>query len=1388
MLLFQLSPFYQDGSVFCYIAYLTIILCGGIDVAASTATKSNDSSSSSSDNQTTSFQSFKPVATSLTSFSSVSLQTSTNSFIQKYAISDLTRDFNIQLKSIEDHELLVSVIQSAFDSLDRLPSSIDHNDTKLLNSIATKIETKLSTALRILNETNQKFVNILTENGQSRKLLLDSIILPCASSTKQHSERSTYDLNGDDSDQNEFIGGINKKKAIEVLNFLKNAGHLHENDDRNFTINKRLMETLKNIDLSTSANVPNFRDVFFLPRDNQISSTNCRNTVPNEHHRFLYASSVTSKKIVLIVDFGATTATNSDSFDVIKSFAQIILNLLSENDDLFVMAISNSVHISANKFLPMNPNNKSQLRKFIESLEKETNATNHSLAFEYAFKWIKSQSDFGAISFDGKSTPLQILYVSRGSIVQLSETKTVLEVIASGQKRLKQPIVINTCAIILDEKRSIHGKEFLSDIATQNYTKYNIDVNNSNKTKSWYHQLHDYNQNGRMFVVNHRNINDMFATAAVAVTDIWFKQQFLKSHTVVHQPFYDQIVKGMTIWHPSFPRSNIVSYEPTYATDIKYFEKTSENIRKRWLTEDVGIVQVSDSKTNKSKVYRWRRLSEWYIICLVHVLPYTEQTSVEEKHMLIAHSYKTPIVLSSTNRANLEAFNNISVDSYTDAENQVVFHRLDLAISIKLNDQQQQDDTPKLCQYFKQISVFNTATLYLSPRTFKSPFQHLSTMCANDIDANDDKQRHEHCYHRIENIMAYIKDTTNLLTNPGLQPHIRSDVLTLSHAIELLRMQHQYRSKIEKYVVRRYVTSINGIMLMYPGFPLPNDFDPSRRVWFQKAIENANKLTITPPYLDIGGAGYIVTISRVIFENRKLSETNSNNQRQRKAIAIVSIDVTLGFLYQVLLQSSDYCRRDENIKCFIIDEFGYLVVYPNNFDSKMQLSSFDSQFNLNEHITHRESLIANDILLHKSLVQKRMCQNLLNRKVERYYKFNTSVVGPLTNFVNGERTKYQIEAIPNTNLFVIMKNSSEGGGGAAFCPCSTIDKVCFNCKRIELMNCECPCECSIDNLSTGSIVTEYMYGDLLEDEKNTFDKKINLFDSIEICSRPIEEFIPNKKISRTNQLSALGQCANFTCEIYSNQLDCLGILGCVWCEIDIDQTILLSPFCTQQSSCFGGILGSNTPYGDGDIGSIIDSIRFDSAYAAIGPIVIGAVVVLFIVIGFAMYCYRNNLEPGSEHLYVESMAVEHNFGLPLSRLDYDTILPHNGLGNDVVDKRTNAVSSDSPYRSAGYFRRLPNGESDHGYSTMTPHDDSDHACFTLVEPLINNKCSNQSISDSASFNTEPASSSCIIYGQSCGSKTDGLASPIKSYFEHKSEISSPHRHIQAPVTVHHPME
>lgn len=88
-----------------------------------------------------------------------------------------------------------------------------------------------------------------------------------------------------------------------------------------------------------------------------------------------------------------------------------------------------------------------------------------------------------------------------------------------------------------------------------------------------------------------------------------------------------------------------------------------------------------------------------------------------------------------------------------------------------------------------------------------------------------------------------------------------------------------------------------------------------------------------------------------------------------------------------------------------------------------------------------------------------------------------------------------------------------------------------------------------------------------------------------------------------------------------------GIIGCEWCQVDVDgDSLLLSPFCTHQLSCFNGVLGSFTPYGEGDLAISIDSMM-PSSYTTFGPVV-GAVLILCLVISLAVYFYRQNIDPG----------------------------------------------------------------------------------------------------------------------------------------------------------------
>lgn len=131
------------------------------------------------------------------------------------------------------------------------------------------------------------------------------------------------------------------------------------------------------------------------------------------------------------------------------TLAQSVLDLMDEKDSLQIIAVSNVIRMmnETNTFMTMNSENKSLCRHFVESLERCGDASNHTLAFEYALKWARTH-------YEGHSSenmrPL-LLYISRGYVSGVNEMKSVLGAIAAGQSRLKQPIVINTCAIALGE-------------------------------------------------------------------------------------------------------------------------------------------------------------------------------------------------------------------------------------------------------------------------------------------------------------------------------------------------------------------------------------------------------------------------------------------------------------------------------------------------------------------------------------------------------------------------------------------------------------------------------------------------------------------------------------------------------------------------------------------------------------------------------------------------------------------------------------------------------------------------------------------------------------------------------------------------------------------------
>lgn len=171
-------------------------------------------------------------------------------------ILDLTGNLEKRLKSIRNNELAIPLIQEMFDTMEF--SSIYRNDTKTATDIANKISHKLNKAIRILNQTKE-FIDTNTD-GLDEKIILHTMVHPCP-----YDEQSLqYD-----------------KSQIEIKNYLKNVGNFADQDDLNFTINNEVLEKLRQY----SGNVDNFKQIYFISKNDYVSEYNCHFHSANVHLR-----------------------------------------------------------------------------------------------------------------------------------------------------------------------------------------------------------------------------------------------------------------------------------------------------------------------------------------------------------------------------------------------------------------------------------------------------------------------------------------------------------------------------------------------------------------------------------------------------------------------------------------------------------------------------------------------------------------------------------------------------------------------------------------------------------------------------------------------------------------------------------------------------------------------------------------------------------------------------------------------------------------------------------------------------------------------------------------------------------------------------------------------
>ncbi|XP_032515223.2 VWFA and cache domain-containing protein CG16868 [Danaus plexippus] len=680
---------------------------------------------------------------------------------------------------------------------------------------------------------------------------------------------------------------------------------------------------------------------------------------------------------------------------------------------------------------------------------------------------------------------------------------------------------------------------------------------------------------------------------------------------------------GTVIMHTYFPRPESTTDKIKF-TNLETIEAHSfmDVVKKQLLSQVTGNYTVEIKDSSRSITYSWKWVQDLYVVCIVHEV----------------HSNSTLL-----NKSNI---------FFTKTSKEILFHRLDLF----------PPKTGKICRHFKQIATIDQGTVYLSPSSFESPFTYL-------YDMGDGQEAVSY----MQNYLAYLRSVAHgLLSNPGLKNEIQQDVGFLNSILSFYKRQHLH-GPYSKYIVRRYAVTENGVLVMFPGTVLEYDYEPVRRPWYIFALNNPGTIILTPPNLDVGGAGYIVTISYAV-------------RSPIYPTMVVSMDVTMGFLYKLLIDSFSQCAMS-NVKCFIMNNRGYLISHPGLMDPNSS-GPIEQQ-----HITHKESMIAIDMLNHKGFVKKRLCSNFYDKTIQRFYEFNNSLTNILSNMVSADHcVHYYVASIPGTNAFIGVVNASCSIG--AFCPCSMVDRLCLNCNRMEQTECECPCECSSE----------------LYDCPNANATKLN--ENIPLCGM-MPENNHHKSHFFHNFAENLKSCFDFQCETYLSHSSCLGVLGCEWCQIDADgHSPLATPFCTSQSTCFNGVLGAVTPYGEGTFGHI--SRDAFANYSAIGPIV-GCIVTVSLIIAVAIYCYRQNTTTDSCHnLYVDGPETWHDPDVQMSHMPTDDLLDPSGQ-----DKLLEIEAPISPYRViTGYRRPHTAGGSDQGYSTMTPHEDSEATGFSVNDPTV----------------------------------------------------------------------
>ncbi|KAG0727111.1 VWFA and cache domain-containing protein 1 [Chionoecetes opilio] len=1221
-----------------------------------------------------------------------------------------------QLRHLANNELGVTHMQATFDELPY--SALERQEEETVRKMVQSLERKFSLYSRLLSEMCERLEEELSGEGAGQEGEAQEY-RPCCLIPDNYLEyRSHFGTR-----VNEELWcdtGFGSGEHLLPDNFLATPYNLTQI----FALNLRRYPTITWQYFMSAAGL---HTEYPAHRPGTSIGSDCGQS---NRHRHVYEGTLRprGRNIVLLYDLGE--ALTPRLLITAKAIGHQVISSLTLQDKIALVGVAGSVARPAaacmrSAVTPATHDVKQTARHFMDYLEMQNEPTNHTLGLMTALSIISQSANGSAL----------LMYVSRGVVTSQRQVHTLMASLATRLEIIKTKIVISTFGLGLIKNEISLERQFLAALSRQDFKMFNIEysktpeignfvgLDSTLSVSPYIHNMYDVveeppvPQGGsqRHLVISDPYWDDDSQETVVSLTKTVRTEEgkllgvigldlplanLLEDVTHFTSPAHAYAfvmdARGSILGHPKLGRPESWTL-PLVPTDVMLLEQTPglSSIRPQFFSTLSGhtfLHSAPQQGNQRGKLHYWWHKCEsngWVMVVAWH------DAGLPRRRLSRSVRPLPPTAL---------------------------FHRLDLL----------SPSEARVCRHFNQMATLDGSTLFLSVGSYVSPLSQL----ASGVESLG----------AVQSITAYLSDNTQLIANPGLRLGVRTDATALYQISDFWKKQHE-NSDLSKYIVRRYAAASSGVALMFPGTLLDRSFDPRSQSWYLSALASPGKVMVSAPYLDPGGAGYIVTVSHTVYQG----ESAAMHSPADPVAAVLAADFTLGYFYKILLDLEPACGEnglfdpERKVRCFLVNSEGYLVAHPSLLD---HTGPTGSSVNIPPHITHQEPVLSMELLGRvEGWLTKASCGRWWHGASERHYSLHLPAsqvaASPSATTNQGDSSsclQYALASVPSTNLILTIINQT-CTPSVAFCPCSMDDRLCLNCQLVEAGACECPCECPLSVHPCGDSPDEgksHLWSSESSSSSNDTKNSANriwqtYFDSSFSAGQPVPQVLelttqppdlaptchrdPEPPVSlqySIGLLAHLDACVTEKCSLHVTPTSCLGVMGCVWCYLNADGSSLGLPHCREVHHCYGGILGGPSPYPHGLATLPHSDNNHGDSGNPIGPVA-GGVMAVFLVVALAVYCYKQHVST-SHSLYTPT-SLQPRPSIYQSQPAHDI----DGGDDDLLDVcGVGAAAAVSPYRMNPGYRRPPGvaDSSDQGYSTMTPHDDSENLNYTDLGGLV----------------------------------------------------------------------